>query len=479
MQIRCRCVLLVHHRHDSEFETSLQPVFEMHVHMKTLKFRSFPRTVFAATFSAFMMLALTVTASDVIPGPPQTKPIALLNGVIHTITGSPIEGGIVFENGRITQVSPSPDIPDGAEVIDLKGQHVYPSLIESHSQLGLTEFGAVRATHDYAETGRINPNVSANVAVNPDSELIPVTRSNGVLIALSAPTGGLVSGKASVIQLDGWTFEDLTLKAAAAMVFNWPRMSSLSSRGSRSGDSSGDTSGSQLNELRKLFEDANAYRKARKTNPSGQGYDIRLEAMEPVLSGALPMLVSANRAREIQSAVAFAVEHKTKLIIFGGADAEQCAELLKQYDVPVIVDAVHRNPMRRHEDYDDAYTLPERLRHAGVRFCISGSGRSETWNARNLAYHAATASAYGLPYEDAVRSVTIWPAQILGIADRVGSLENGKDATLFVSDGDPLETETQISMAWVQGRSVDLNDRHKQLFHKYSEKYRQLKNREK
>ncbi len=435
------------------------------------------RSLILAALAAISLPSLTASvASDVIPGAPQKKPIVLTNGVIHTITGAPIEGGIVFEKGRITQISPKPDIPSGAEVIDLKGQHVYPSLIESHSQLGLTEFGSVRATQDYAETGRINPNVTANVAVNPDSELIPVTRSNGVLIALSAPASGLVSGKASVIQLDGWTYEDLTLKQNAAMVVNWPRMGGFSFRGSRGSDSDSSDGSSPLKELRDLFAEARIYREARQTNPSDQGYDIRLEAMAPVLDGTVPMLVTANRAKEIQSAVAFAVEHKAKLIIFGGSDAEQCAELLKQYDVPVIVDAVHRNPLRRHQDYDDAYTLPERLRKAGVRFCISGSGRSETWNTRNLAYHAATASAYGLSYEDAVRSITIWPAQILGVADRVGSLENGKDATLFVCDGDPLETETQVKMAWVQGRKVDLNDRHKQLYRKYSEKYRQLQN---
>ncbi|MCA9035000.1 MAG: amidohydrolase family protein [Planctomycetaceae bacterium] len=422
-----------------------------------------------ATLFALVASTMPVLASDVIPGAPQKKPIALINGVIHTIVGTPIEGGIVFENGRITEIGTTPDVPADAEVIDLKGRHVYPSLIESHSQLGLTEFGAVRATHDYAEAGRINPNVTANVAVNPDSELIPVTRSNGVLIALSAPSSGLVSGKASVLQLDGWTYEDLTLKANAAMVVNWPRMGS--SRSSRSNSDE-----SPLKELKDLFEDARAWKKARLAGSDSQAYDIRLEAMEPVLDRSIPMLVSANRALEIQSAVAFAVAENVRLIIFGGADAEQCAELLKQHDVPVIIDAVHRNPMRRHEDYDDAYTLPARLQKAGVRFCISGSGRSETWNTRNLAYHAATASAYGLSYEDAVRSVTIWPAEILEVADRVGSLEKGKDATLFVSDGDPLETETQVSMAWVQGRKVDLNDRHKQLYQKYSEKYRQLKN---
>lgn len=426
-------------------------------------------------------LLAPVSASDTIPGAPQKKPIALVNGVIHTITGPPIaEGTIVFDKGRITELGDRKvTVPAGAEVINLKGRHIYPGLIESHSRIGLTEISSIRAMQDFAEIGRLNPNLRAQVGVNPDSELIPVTRANGVLIALSAPSGGLISGQAAVMQLDGWTYEDMTLKASAAMVVNWPRLTtspaSSGLRGPRPADSSSADSGSpSLKELRELFDQARAWHKARAANPGQQGFDIRLEAMVPVVEGRIPLLVAAERVREIQSAVSFAVEQKVRIIIFGGNDAVLCADLLKQYDVPVIVDAVHRNPLRSHDNYAAAYTLPERLRQAGIRFCISGSARDETWNARNLPYHAATAVAYGLPYEEAVKAVTLYPAQILGVADRVGSLESGKDATLFVANGDPLETDTQVELAWIQGRKVDLNNRHKQLYHKYSEKYRQL-----
>ena len=231
---------------------------------------------------------------------------------------------------------------------------MYPGMIEAYSHLGLVEISSTRSTIDMAETGSLNPNVSAHISVNPDSELIPVTRANGVLIAVSVPTG-------------------------------------------------------------------------------------------------------------------------VKVILMGGHDAEMCAELLRRYDVPVIIDAVHKVPRRTHEEYDSAYTLPERLRRANIRFCISSAGRSESWNTRNLPYHAATAVAYGLPYDEALKSVTQYPAEILGIADRVGSLDVGKDATLFVSDGDPLETETQTTAAWIQGRKVDLSSRHTLLYDKYRIKYRQLK----
>ncbi|MCA9065156.1 MAG: hypothetical protein KDA96_18935, partial [Planctomycetaceae bacterium] len=377
----------------------------------------------------FCLAGSFCNGSDEIPGAPQRKPIALINGVIHPISGPPInEGTLIFVDGRISEIGTRMKPPSGSDIIDLKGQHVYPGMIEAHSTLGLTEIGSVRATHDFAETGSLNPNVRANVSVNPDSELIPVTRANGVLIALSAPSGGLISGQASVMQLDGWTYEQMTLKAAAAMVVNWPIMTPASMRGAGpDADQQNQTRNSQLTRIRELFEEARAWRIARKANPTGsaadgQAYDIRLDSMGPVLDRTIPLLVVADRADQIQSAVAFAAEQNVRLVIFGGADAAECAELLKQYDVPVIVEAVHKTPLRRHEDYDAAYTLPSRLRAAGIRFCISGSGRSESWNCRNLPYHAATAVAYGLPYEDAVRAVTIFPAQILGIEDRVGSL---------------------------------------------------------
>jgi imidazolonepropionase-like amidohydrolase len=416
--------------------------------------------------------------------------------VIHTLTGEPIQDGtIVFDKGRITELGPRMAPPESAEVIDLQGRHVYPGLIEAHSQLGLTEIGSTRSTIDSSETGNLNPNVSAHVAVNPDSELIPVTRANGVLLALSAPVGGLVSGKASVIQLDGWTWEQMTLKPNAALVVNWPA-GSEGGRGrgplppglvpgqppvpgqtpgpANAGDSPRERT-DPLKSLRDLFDQTRVYQKAREANPAGQPFDSRLNAMISVVAGEVPLLVNADRTDRIQSAVAFSVEQGVKIIVLGGYDAVQCAELLKQYNVPVIIDAVHKDPRRDHEDYDASYTLPARLLKSGVRFCISGSGRSETWNTRNLAYQAATAAAYGLPYEEALKSVTVYPAEILGIADRVGTLEKGKDATLFVSDGDPLETHTQISAAWIQGRRVQLSNRHTRLFEKYQEKYRQLK----
>lgn len=424
-----------------------------------------------------LLLAVCLTvqpafASDQIPGAPQKKPVALVNGVLHTVSGPVIEAGtIVFDNGRITEMGPRMQPPPNADVIDLQGRHVYPGMIESHSQLGLTELSSTRATIDTSETGLLNPNVTAATAVNPDSELIPVTRANGVLVALSAPSGGLVSGKASLLQLDGWTSVDMTLQRESGLVINWPAAFRSSFFGP---PGAGEAGGSQVQELRNLFTDARAWAKARTASPETQRYDIRLASMQPVLAGKVPLIVAADEAEEIQAAVAFGVEQKLQVIIFGGYDAESCAELLRRYQVPVIVSAVHRDPRNDHDDYDAAYTLPERLRKAGIRFCISGSARSETWNTRNLPYQAATAAAYGLPRDEALKSVTLYPAQILGVADRLGSLEPGRDATIFVSTGDPLETDSQVTHAWIQGRVVDLSSRHTQLAGKYGEKFRRL-----
>lgn len=415
-------------------------------------------------------------ASDQIPGAPQKKPVALVNGVLHTVSGPVIEAGtIVFDNGRITELGPRMQPPPNADVIDLQGRHVYPGMIESHSQLGLTELSSTRATIDTSEVGLLNPNVTAATAVNPDSELIPVTRANGVLVALSAPSGGLVSGKASLLQLDGWTSVDMTLQRESGLVINWPASFRSSFFGPPSaGGAGGEAGGSQVQELRNLFTDARAWSKARTASPETQRYDIRFASMQSVLAGKVPLIVAADEAEEIQAAVAFGVEQKLQVIIFGGYDAESCAELLRRYQVPVIVSAVHRDPRNDHDDYDAAYTLPERLRKAGIRFCISGSARSETWNTRNLPYQAATAAAYGLPRDEALKSVTLYPAQILGVADRLGSLEPSRDATIFVSTGDPLETDSQVTQAWIQGRVVDLNSRHTQLAGKYGEKFRRL-----
>lgn len=419
-----------------------------------------------------------VCASDEIPGSKQRRPIALAGGTIHTVGGTSIPNGVlVFDKGKITQVGKAAEVktPASAERVNVAGKHVYPGLFDAYTNIGLVEVNAVRATQDYSESGRINPNVKANVAVNPDSELIPVTRSNGVLLALTAPTGGLISGKSAVLQLDGWTYEDLTLKPDTGLHINWPNMTPVIELSEeKSAKDQIKERDDALSKLQEVFDDARAYRRARTSEPSHQAFDARLDALMPVLDGTLPLIVRADDLHQIQAAVAFSIKENVKLIILGGFDAPHCAELLKEHDVPVIVGAVYRLPERRHDDYDAAYTLPERLRKAGIKFCISSSGRFGASNVRNLPYHAATAAAYGLPRDEALKAITLYPAEILGIANQVGSLEAGKDATLFIADGDIMETPTKVESAFIQGRKLDLSDKQKRLWQKYQEKQRQL-----
>jgi imidazolonepropionase-like amidohydrolase len=395
---------------------------------------------------------------------------------VHPIQGPAIvDAKIVFDAGKIIAVGTNVEIPANAEVIAVDGQHVYPGMFESHSQLGLTEFGSIRASIDDSEVGNINPNAQAAVALNPDSSLLPVTRSNGVLLALSAPTGGLVSGQAAVIQLDGWTHEDLTLDADAAMVVNWPGPPGRGRRAGRGPDTPPTPPSDPLAEFKKLIEETRRYQTLRAQQPDQQPVDLRLEAMVKVVTRKIPILAAADALPQIESAVAFAVKENLRLIILGGYDAGECTELLKRHDIPVVITSIHRVPQNRSDAYDASYTLPARLQAAGIRFCISSSGRSETWNSRNLPYHAATAAVFGLEQDQALRSITLSPAEIFGVADRVGSLVVGKDATLIVTDGNPLEISTQTKLAFIQGRRVDLSNKQTRLRDKYLQKYEDQK----
>lgn len=421
------------------------------------------------------LFAAAVLAQEV-PGKPQSNPIFIQGATLHPVDGPKIDSGnLLIEDGKISAIGTDVSMPQNATKVEAAGMHVYPGLFESHSQMGLTELSAVRATNDYRESGTINPNVKAIVSVYPDNVNIPVTRSNGVLFALTAPTGGLISGKSAVIQLDGWTFEELALKNEAALQVVWPRQSVSARRRARMSKKevgeAMDKQKKQMRQLAEFFQAARNYRDARNAEDSKQPYDARLESMIDVVDRKLPMMVTANGAAEIQSAVNFSIQQKVKLMILGGYDAAECAALLKKHDVPVIIGAVHRMPQRRSDEYDRAYTLASRLHKAGVKFCISGTERSETWNARNLAYHAATAAAFGLPPEQAIRAITLSPAQIMGVDNRIGSLTVGKDASLIITDGSPLEVRTKVLAAYIQGRAVDLSNRQKRLYNKYQQKY--------
>lgn len=419
------------------------------------------------------VLPARLRAHPQVPGAPQTRPVALVGGDIYPVDGPVIEGGtLLFAGGRIVALGKKVQLPADCVTVDIAGRRVYPGLIDAYNNLGLVEINSIRATKDDVETGDINPNVRAQVAVNPDSEIIPTTRSNGVLLALSAPSGGLLSGRSVLLQLDGWTWEDMTLVPDVALHLHWPTMSPVGDLFyTAPGKEQMEARDRGLERLRSTFDQARDYARARVAAPDEHPIDRRWESLREVLAGKLPVVVHADEWQQIQAVVAFGRQYGLKMILHGGYDALRCADLLREGRIPVIVAGTYRLPLRRSDDYDAAYTLPDRLRAAGLTYCIASARGHGASNARNLPYQAANAVAYGLPADEALKSITLYPAQILGVADRVGSLAPQKDATLIVTDGDPLETSTQVVQAYIQGRPVSLDDRHQTLWRKYRQKY--------
>lgn len=432
---------------------------------------------------AALALPAALTAQDLVPkAAPQPGPVLLTNATLHTVTGGVVLGGTLwFEGGVIRGVLPrgeAPELPAGSEPrrIDLKGRRVYPGLVSAHTSLGLQEIGSVRQTVDVNEIGDITPEAIAAVALNPDSTAIPVARSNGVLAACVFPGGGLIAGRASVIQLDGWTNADMTVRADAGPVVSWPARS-FGDRPRRRGpfrrgaEDAEDRAEKRRETIDRAFRDARAWLAARTADESVP-VDVRLQALAPALRGEVPVFVLADELEQIESAVLWATGAGLRPVIVGGRDAVACAALLRERDVPVVLDGVHNMPRRDDSAYDEPFTLPARLAEAGVRFCIAtGDGFS---NDRNLPYHAATAAAYGLGRDRALAAITHDAAEILGVGDRLGSLAVGRDATLFVSDGDPFELDTKIEMAFIRGREVDLRNKQTELAEKYRQRYRQM-----
>ena len=427
-----------------------------------------------------ILFSFTINANDQIPAPPQKNPILLENGMIHTISNGVIKGSILFDKGKIIRISDYISPPNNAEVINLDGKHVYPGFISAVSRIGLVEINAVDVTNDHSERGDFNPNVRANVSYNPDSHIIPTTRSNGVLIANVTPSSGVVSGQSTIMMMDGWTWEDATFSHPTGLHINWPQMGVRSGGGRwmrMSPTRQIERRNKALKELDDMIKDGRAYAKLRQTKTrTAKDYhdkDLRWESMIPYVEGKLPIFIHANEVRQIEAAVNWSNRHELKIIIVGGKDAWRNTEILQENKIPVIYEVVTALPSRRFEDYDQAYKSPLMLYQAGVKFCISSS-RSDAYRVRNLPNQAAMAAAYGLPKDVALRSITLSAAEILGIESQVGSLEAGKDATLFISNGDPLEIRTNVLQAYIQGRKIDMGDKHKSLYNKYQQKYQQL-----
>ena len=404
----------------------------------------------------------------------QASSLLLKDGWIFTASGPVLtNASVLIRDGRIEKVGTG--LTDKADsIVELGGQRVFPGLIAPTTVLGLLEIDALRATRDTTEVGEYSADVSAWIAVNPDSELIPVARANGYTHAHVVPSGGTVSGFSGLIQLDGWTIEDLTVEKAVALHLRWPGFG-LDTTPRPPGKDSGPSLEDQvrdrdrkLREIDSFFTEAAAYSEAKKVAKEGFKTVPAWEAMLPIVRKERPLWIHVNEARGIRSAAEWSVRRGFKAVIAGGRDAWREAAYLAEHRIPVAYEHVFTQPVRDTDPYDVHYSAPAVLSKAGVLLAFSeGTEQFGASNIRNIPYSAAQARAFGLPYEDAVRGLTLNAAKMLGVSDRLGSIEPGKEATLFIADGDVLDLKAQVKRMWIRGREVDLSSRHTRLYEKY------------
>jgi imidazolonepropionase-like amidohydrolase len=427
---------------------------------------------------AFIVAALVASsalAQSVIINSPGKKPlVAIRNATIVPVSSATIPNGtIVFNNGVITAVGASVAIPANATVIDGTGLFVYPGLIDAGSHVGLEEISAVPGTVDTAELGDINPNARAEVAVNPHSNVIPVTRVNGITTVVTEPEGGIISGSSAMIQLAGWTPQEMTLKAPLAMHIHFPRLRSAAfdevPQDEEAAKEAAKNYTKQIDKLRDVLKDAQAYAKvsaARTNHPDikRNDRDVILEALVPVVEGRVPVVMHANLERDIRAALKFADEFKLRVILADAEDVARVIPYLKSRNIPVILGPILSTPPREDDPYDLIFTNAKTLNDAGIPFAIQSQ---DAHNARNLPYQAAACAAFGLPKDVALRSVTLAPAQIFGLADKIGSLETGKLANIILTDGDPLEIVTHVRRLFIGGEEITLDTNQTLLYEKF------------
>ncbi|HEV2880471.1 MAG TPA: amidohydrolase family protein [Pyrinomonadaceae bacterium] len=429
----------------------------------------------AATSTSAQQASSTM-GTQFMSGTPGT--FAIRNARIVTVSGADIENGtIVISDGRITAVGANAAVPAGAQEIDARGLSVYPGMIDLGTSMGLIEIPqGANATVDVAEVGDMNPNAQAFYGINPHSAHVAVTRVNGITSVLSSPSGGIVSGQAAFINLLGSSPREMAVVPTAALVVNYPRAAGGGGFGGffqqpQANPAEAATARDrQVEQLRKLLRDAEAYGRAMDAANADRNLprpdaDVMLASLVPYVRGERPVIFRADREAEMRAVVRFSEEMKLKPIILGGNDAWKIAAFLKERNVPVILNGLFDLPSREDDFYDVMYESAAKLQQAGVRFALSTGDQGA--EVRDLPYRAGMAAAFGLSRADALKSVTLYPAQIMGVGDRLGSIDVGKIANLVITDGDILEARTHIRHLFINGRQVPLNSRHTELYEQF------------
>ena len=422
----------------------------------------------------FIALSLASTSvfaqANIYPAKKQAVTIAIVGGTIHVGNGKVIQNGtIIFANGKITSVSESNTTPQDATIVNAAGKQVYPGFIAPSNSLGLVDVESVRATRDVQETGAINPHVRSIIAYNTDSRVIATVRSNGTLLSQATPEGGLVSGTSSIVQLDAWNWEDAAYKKDNGIHFNWPT-SAVQIGGRRFGpviseEVQKERYQKQLLELKSYFAQAKAYAAADKP----EVFNARFAAMEGLFDGTKKAFVNVNRQKDIIIAVQFFKEFGITPVLVGAEEAADITSFLKDHNVPIIIYESQSLPGNDDDDVNLPYKNAKILHDAGLLIAMSVDGY---WQQRNLPFMAGTAAAYGLSKEEALALITSNTAKILGIDNTTGTIEEGKDANIILSEGDALDMRTNnITRAFIQGRDVSLDNVQKQLYKRYADKY--------
>lgn len=434
------------------------------------------RTIAMKKHLIALALALPLTAG-------QNDSFLLRNVTVHPVSGAQIDNGSVLViDGKIAEVGAKVAPRAKVRIVEGKGLHVYPGMIDAGTVVGISEVSSVAETTDTGEVGEFNPQIRSGVAVNPTSEHIPVTRANGITSVLVLPGGSgggrrgggaaasYIQGQASLMHLNGWTWEEMAVAMDAVVQMNMP---SIQTRTFNPQTFSFNTGGyaearrsyeTAMQKVHAFFEEARRYQTAKTANAPGFKIDRKMESMLPVLEGKRALLIPAVREREIRNAIEFGDKQKVKIVLTGIRKPGAAAELLAKKQIPVILGSPLTTALDEDEPYDAPYTVAATLQKAGVKIAFGSFGAQF---ARNLPYEAGQSIAYGLPYDEGLKAVTLNAAEILGVADKIGSIEPGKLADLIVTDGDPLEIKTQVKMMFVKGEPVDLESRHTELYKKY------------